>query len=359
MRKAAILSYFLFLLLSATAQQHDISGYIVTLKGDTDRVSFRDVTEEKFRSGVQVFRNGAYQALGLEDITGFGVPDKFHFRIVSFVNPLKEMRTETHFAKLLFDGTQKLLSFMENDNLFFVYQNKDTSCLIFNDQKQNMGELIAPANYKNQLYFFGRNCESVSREVERLSYGENALTMFVSAVEKCQGTFAARQVMYRKEKAVSEWNVFAGGMALAQKTDLLLQITQRKSFSAKSRNTSFNYGVVVSHNTMFVNNISFFNGEERYKQTTFIVMVPVYIQYNMTSGAVQPFIYGGLGLAYKRQTEIINQLRGYIAEKGRFGAGFMLGFGLECRLSKNLWAKADYRYDILFHLPVVGLMYKF
>lgn len=359
MRLTVVLLFLLFLLPGAHAQQDDLSGYLITLQGDTDRVVIKNDVEGKYKARVMVRRNGSYQELDPDAITGFGVPDKFHYRRVSYTNPLRDMQTSRHFAKVLFDGTQKLYSFLENDNLYFVYQNRDTTCLIYNDQKQNAGELVASGNYRNQLYFFGRNCAADANDAERLGYGERVLTAYAAALEQCLGSYHSRQVLYRKEKASSQWNIYAAGMAWSGRSDLLFQLTQRKTFPGKSRNTSLNFGLLVSQSSSQEAYKTLLAGTVGYQQNSLIALVPVYIQYNLTDGRVQPFVYGGLGVAYLRQTEVEDQYYGETREKGNFGVGLMLGAGLECRLNPHWWIKADCRYDLLFHLPVVGVMYKF
>lgn len=356
-----LLLFLLFIVASPGlyAQQKNIQGYLVMLKGDTVAVEIKDEVEEKYRERVLVFANNTYKEYGKEEISAFGVRDQFHYRKVNYVNPLDEMKAEAHFAKVLFDGSQKLLGFQRGDRPYFIYQDKDTTCFLYDDQRLNSGEVTVPGNFRNQLFFFGRNCEKVTQRLERVNLTEGSLVAYMTSLATCNGNLPASTVYYKKPTSQKEWIVFAGGMAFNNQSELMFQINQRRTFASKNKKTSLNYGLLITQ-TAFDKSYELWQGNiKTYRQKSLIVQVPVFVQYNLTTGAIQPFFYAGGSVTYFQQYEVTNLLTAAVEKRGSFGGALLIGAGVEGRVTPRLWVKADYHYDLFFHLPVLGLMYKF
>lgn len=356
-----LLFFLLFTLLCqySFAQEKNIQGYVVMLKGDTVTVDIKDEVEEKYRDRVLVFANNTYKEYGKEEITAFGVKDQFHYRKVNYVNPLEEMKTEAHFAKVLFDGSQKLLGFQRGDRPYFIYQDKDTTCFLYDDQRLNSGEVTVSGNFRNQLFFFGRNCEKATQKLERVNLTEGSLVAYMTSLATCNGNLPASTVYYKKPTSKKEWIVFAGGMAFNNQSELMFQVNQRRIFASKSKKTSLNYGILVTHSAFDIS-YSIVPGLIRtYRQNSLLVQVPAFVQYNVTTGAIQPYFYAGGSVVYIQQNEVTNYLTGSVEKRGSVGGTLLIGAGIEARIAPRFWVKADYHYDLFFHLPVLGLMYKF
>lgn len=356
-----LLLFVLFVVLSPAlyAQQKNIQGYLVMLKGDTVAAEIKDEVEEKYRERVLVFANNTYKEYGKEEIAAFGVRGQFHYRKVNYVNPLEEGKSESHFAKVLFDGSQKLMGFQRGDRPYFIYQDKDTTCFLYDDQRLNTGEVTVPGNFRNQLFFFGRNCEKATQKLERVNLTEGSLVAYMTSLATCNGSLPASTVYYKKPTSKKEWIVFAGGMAFNNQSDLMLQINQRRTFASKSKKTSLNYGLLVTHSA-FNKSYELVPGLIRtYRQNSLIVQAPAFVQYNFTTGAIQPYFYAGGSVAYIQQYEVTNYLTGSVEKRGSVGGTLLIGTGIEARVTPRFWVKADYHYDLFFHLPVLGLMYKF
>ena len=338
----------------AFSQDNFRSGFIVKISNDTIRGMVRNDIEEKLSKAV-IFRsaNGTLETYLPQDIAAFGFDGGSVFRVVKYVDPSDEYLPKEQFAKLLFDGTNDLYSFIRKDIYFFVSRVKsDTTLLLFDDIQNSLGQLIEKGNYQNQLFFIGRECEKMRSQAQKVHYNEPALLQYFIALDKCMGNDNASAVHYVKPETVTQVYVFAGGLPVGNNYQVMVQGVLKIILPSQSRRTSLNTGLVYLRKKGIGEYYNFWGTKTEYDHVVDIVDLPLLIQYDLLEKKIRPFVYGGPGLAYKRETEFDGAVA---STKGGFGLTIIGGAGIEGYVSKKVFLKIDCRYDLLFHYPVIGI----
>jgi hypothetical protein len=87
-----------------------------------------------------------------------------------------------------------------------------------------------------------------------------------------------------------------------------------------------------------------------------IKSLPLTVQYNLTHGVVQPFVFAGVLLCTVNivtdNPELINN---YDPFYHRIAVAWLGGAGVEVRLMRVLWVQAQWRYEYMAQYPTVGL----
>jgi hypothetical protein len=339
------------------SQEDFKQGYIVKNNGDTIQGYLKNDLEEKLSKEV-IFKsvNGTEEIFTPGNIQSFGFNNASVFRVVNYTDPLDNNSKKTHFAKILFEGTNNLFSFIKREIYFFVVKVKeDTSFLLYNDVTTASGQVLDKGNYRSQLFYFGRQCENVRSRAEQTQFNEKALLSYFIALEKCLG--GATTIYYTKPESEMQFYLFAGGMLLGEKYEITAQGIIRFILPSQSRKTSLNTGFVYLRNLSNDSYQDFFGSIVTYNRLTEIFEVPLTIQYNFLEKTLQPYVYGGIGIAYKRETPVPGS-SGSKGLQGSFGLTLIGGVGMEVRFSQKVYAKLDWRYDLLAHYPVIGIVYK-
>lgn len=331
-------------------------GYIVKNSSDTVRGLLKDDTEEKLTIEV-IFKssNGTPESYSPQNILSFGFDHGNLFRLVEYIDPSDNYLRKEHFAKLIFDGINDLYSFIRKDVLFFVGQtDDDTTLLLFNDITTAAGQTIDRGNYQNQLFFIGRTCERMRSKAQNTRYSETALLDYFVLLDKCLSNGTAATVYYVKLETETQLYVFAGGIPLGNKYEIMVQAMAKFTLPSQSRRTSLNTGLVYLRNFNTESYSDYFGSVKEYDQVTEIIEVPLLIQYEFLEKKIRPYVYGGLGLAYKRETPFPGTTT-TTGLQGDFGFSLIGGAGIEGYVSKKVFLKIDWRYDLLVHYPVIGI----
>lgn len=349
---------YLILFISFLSYGQDVfkSGYIVKNNNDTIRGLLRNDVDEKL-SGQVVFKsaNGNTEIFTPINIVSFGFVEGNVFRIVKYIDPTEAYSVKQHFAKILFEGTNDLFSFIKKDmNYFVVHIKEDTTLLLFDDITTASGAVIDEGNYKNQLFFIGHECEKMKSQAENTPYREEALVKYMVSLEKCIGNESGSNVYYVKPETQTQIYFFAGGFPLGKQYEITAQGTVRFVLPSRGRKTSLNTGAVYLRNKSIDTYAGYFGSSSKYDHLVDIFEVPLTIQYNMIDKRIQPYLYGGFGLAYKRETSF----PGSKDLKGDFGLTLIGGIGIEGRVAKNFFVKVDWRYDLLLHYPAVAIGFR-
>src|SRR5205085_10392091 len=121
---------------------------------------------------------------------------------------------------------------------------------------------------------------------------------------------------------------------------------------------SVNFGVNVMTNKRTQTVVSNFNSQLKTTETEYrnIFSVPFTVQYNLLPGRVKPYIEVGLSLVRSD----VRYRQDYLSYKGhasKFGLGVVGAIGVEAYVTKRFMIKADWRYELYMHYPVIGVGY--
>ena len=94
----------------------------------------------------------------------------------------------------------------------------------------------------------------------------------------------------------------------------------------------------------------------KYHEVTEIFEIPLLLRYKILEKAIQPYIYAGPGIALKKGKGFADQVAKAIDQT--WGVTIVGGAGIDGRITKNLFVKIEWRYDLLAHLPYIGIAYK-
>jgi opacity protein-like surface antigen len=152
-------------------------------------------------------------------------------------------------------------------------------------------------------------------------------------------------VFYVKPKSTLNFYVYAAAMPLGDRSEYAARASARFSLSSISKNTSLNVNFVyMSHNT---------TSSEKTNHRQNILSSGASMQYNFLTGRVTPYVEGGIGLAYQTDNDPLFDA----AQK--FGISLVIAAGMEGYVTKNLVIKADWRYELFTHYPVIGVAWFF
>jgi hypothetical protein len=355
-----LISYFLF------GQQSYKKGYIINNSGDTIKGYIKEDLEEKLTQSIN-FKDqaGMIKMLSVGDIKEFELEGEGNFRLVNYVDPLDSLKRKIHFAKFMLEGTYRLFSFQRKDNLYFVVENKDTSYLLYDNIMTALGGLIDRGNYQSLLFFFSRECSKVSSTAANVNFSEEAILSFFVSLEKCNGNTKNTVVHYTKSKAQKNIILSAGGMQWDKRSDISVQALGQFVIPSVSTQASLLTGLAYLRST-HESTQTYTLSEIRIEYQTQIYEIPVLFRYDIFQKRIQPYIYGGAGIAIKNeertfiQTSLVSSAVEYTrtTQDSKFGGTVIVGAGMCVRITKNFFLNLDWRYDLVSHLPVAGLAYK-
>ena len=358
-----ILLSIVLISLRAFCQDDFKKGYIVKGKSDTVRGYIKEDLEETFVQSI-TFKDasGAKKTFSITDLQAFGFDQGAVYRLVSYVQPPDSVKKQSHFAKLLMTGPFDLFSFRKKDNLYFVVYTTDSSYLLYDDQTTQLGEVSEQGNYRNFLAFFARECPSISATADKVNFSEQALISYFTSLEKCNGTFSGSQINYSKPKTERYILLTAGAFALDKKSEIFVQALIQFFWPSFSKKTSLNTGLAYSRNTRETST-PYSMGEIKDEWATELYELPLIIRYDILSRRVRPYIYGGAAIGTKREKQTVSKISSFETEifttnHTSFGVAPLLGGGIDVSVWKSLLINVDWHYDVISHLPVVGIGFR-
>jgi len=191
-------------------------------------------------------------------------------------------------------------------------------------------------------------------QAQNTRYSETALIDYFVSLDKCLSNGTEAKVYYVKPETETQIYFFAGGLPLGDKYEIMIQAMAKFILPSQSRKTSLNTGIVYLRNFNTESYSDYFGIIKEYDHVTEIIEVPVIIQYDFLEKKIRPYIYGGIGLAYKRETPFPGTTTA-TGLQGNFGFALIGGGGIEGYVSKKVFLKIDWRYDLLAHYPVIGI----
>jgi hypothetical protein len=352
----------MFLSVDNFAQQNFTGGYVILANGDTLRGYLQEEVEGSLVTGVTFSNNEngtSSKKYVVTDAKAFHYDQGSSFEAVSY-NDLNNTPTTT-FAKLLLTGYYRLYSLRIKDVIFFVVKNNDSTQLLYDDIRRTDGTIETTGNYVNVLSFLSRTCDKLKNEVTRLRYAEPEMLSFVSRLNQCISPDETNTSFYLKPHSTATVYLYAGGLPLGDEYELIGRVGAKITTPSISKNLSL--GIAFTYSThkqidSYEQNGSSYITTFEYNHILKLQTLSGSFQYDFATGRLRPYFQAGIGLTFSQEQDPINH-GGVEKFENDFGASFLAAIGVEGYVTKHLAIKADWRYEVLFHYPTIGVAYFF
>jgi opacity protein-like surface antigen len=361
-----LLSSLTFLAVSCFvhAQKTTHPGYIVRSTGDTVRGYLQEVliTDEVSRVGFKP--NAADNEFTLytpDQVTAFQYDSGHVYRALTFTNTLRSPAVpQTSFARLLVSGECELYSLHDN-TLYFLVRKNATVHFLYDDDIH--AEPFIPGNFRNKLNFFAVGCDSAREGIERLAYNEESLIRYFRNLDACLNPNQTTTVYYQKAKAHWGFFAYAGGFVYSgHRNQFTGEARLQLTFPQLTRGLSFNLGfryVNTDRRIMDPITANYLHpsyGIVNYKQTS----IPLTLQYNLTHGIVQPYIFVGASALQTKMASTEIYLP-FIEDEvyKTWNVALLAGVGVEVPLTGFLQARVEWRYEQFIQFPTLGVSVRF
>ena len=349
---------FMFLSIDNFAQQKFTGGYLIVANGDTLHGYLQEDVEGSLVTGVTFSNNEngtSSKKYVVTDAKAFHYDQGSSFEAVSY-NDLNNTRTTT-FAKLLLTGYYRLYSLRMKDVIFFVVKNNDSTQLIFDDIRRTDGSIETTGNYVNVLSFLSRTCDKLKSEVTRLHYAEPEMLSFVSRLNQCISPNETNTSFYIKPHSTATVYLYAGGLPLGDKYELIGRVGTKITTPSISKNLSLDVAFTYSTHKE-IETYEYSSTTYKYDHILKLQTLSGSFQYDIATGRLRPYFQAGVGLTFSQEQDPINH-GGIEKFENDFGPSFLGAIGVEGYVTKHLAIKADWRYELFFHYPTIGLAYFF
>jgi len=348
----------MFLSVDNFAQQKFTGGYVILANGDTLHGYLQEEVEGSLVTGVMFSNNEngtSSKKYVVTDAKAFHYDQGSSFEAVSY-NDLNNTPTTT-FAKLLLTGYYRLYSLRIKDVIFFVVKNNDSTQLLYDDIRRTDGTIETTGNYVNVLSFLSRTCDKLKNEVTRLRYAEPEMLSFVSRLNQCISPNETNTSLYVKPHSTATVYLYAGGLPLGDKYELIGRVGAKITTPSISKNLSLNIAFTYSTHKE-IDTYQYSSTTYKYDHITKLQTLSGSFLYDFTTGRIRPYFEGGLGLTFSQEQDPLNH-GGQTGYENDFGATLLAAIGIEVYVTKKLAVKADWRYEVFFHNPTIGVAYFF
>jgi opacity protein-like surface antigen len=355
MRNTPILCFLIFISVTLSAQENGTPGYIVRSTGDTIRGYLKPQPVDSRIDGIPFSTGAGYTIYSPAEVSAYQYEGGNAYRAMTFTNQLGQQ--ESRFARLLVSGQCELYSFFETGVLYFLIRKDTIVHLLYDDDLH--AEPYVKGNFRNELNFFAVGCEPARHNLESLSYSEENLMRYFLKLDACLDPRAGATTYFHKAKARFGFFAYAGGFAYSDSRsqftgEARLQLTYPQFKPAISFNLGVRYITMVKQ----VQDLRF-AAKYLHKTTYNITSFPLTVQYNLTHGIVQPYLFTGLSLLQLHASaDIPLTYMGYYYNDS-WGPAFLVGAGVEIRLTDFLRARLEWRYESEVQYPTLGLALKF
>lgn len=346
------------LLLSARSQVRDLPGYIVRNSGDTVHGFLREQgTDESARSIS--FKASAtdndYQVYTPAEVKSYQYTDGNLFRAITYPDSRTEERAiRTCYGKLLVSGEYDLYSFTESEILYFLVRKDTSYYLMYDDDLHSIPWVTG--NFRNELNFFAVSCDAAKEEVDRTGYNTASVMEFFQKLDACLNPGKAVTSYYHKAKVDAGLFAYAGGIPLGNgKSQVTAEIRLRLVAPQVNPNMSFNVGLRYAELKRKETDPYYLVAKIYHNVDYQTTSVPVTVQYNLTRGVVQPFVFAGASLCTLNIATDDPALISNPVYYHRWAVSPLVGGGVEVRLVHVLWVRAEWRYECMVQYPTVGL----
>jgi hypothetical protein len=359
MKNTFVLAFGLSLLFfTSHAQNSSQPGYIVRVSGDTLHGFLKEQGPDELARQI-FFKTTAgekeYQVFTPAEVKAFQYDGGDLFRAFGYSdNRGTEPIYRTSYARLLVTGEFDLYSFTEKEVLLFLVRKDTTVYLLFDEDIQQSPPV--PGNFRNELNFFSASCDAARSDVERTTYNSGSMIAFFQKVDACLNPNKTVTTYYRKDAGKVGMFAYAGGIPLGNKSQFTAEAGLRLIWPRVSPNVSLNVGLRYANVVKRITNPTYLFGGITYPETFQIKSLPVTVQFNISRGIIQPFIYAGLSFVSVDVASPVPEV--YRDNNHSAGIAVVAGAGIEVRLLHFLWARAEWRDEFIVQWPTVGLALK-
>jgi len=344
------------------AQSDFKPGFIVKTSGDTIRGHIEQIEAKRLNDRISFAANPspATSTFTTADIKSFGYDGENSFQKIIYINPFDSTKYE-RFAKTLSLGYYSLYTFWIKDEKYFIIKTPDNNYrLLADDERNSNGFLTQKGNFKNELLFISQSCEELREELERINYTEVNLIAYVTKLNKCVAPESNNSIVYKKEKSKLNIYAYAGGIALSKGNEYTGSIMGKLSVPAVDKNVSLNFGINYSiQHKSSIEDFGTYPYHAKQNLERSIISVPLTVQYYFTNGFIKPYVDAGLSFDHLTINGALKDARGHTSGERKFGLGFIAAIGIDGNITKNLFIRAEYRYELFLHHPTIGIAYTF
>lgn len=341
-------------------QQNYKPGYILNNNNDTLHVELQEeilsdlMLKVKYKNTVH---SSEISTANPGEIKGFGYTNGSLYKSVRFLdNPIDSTSIKSYFVEQLLSGVYDLFLYQKADQQVYIILNEGHQYLLTNTTYTGRGEVKEQGQYQNQLLFLAVQCEALKKDIDLIKFDEQSIMQFVTQLNKCTNPNKAVINYYHKAKSKFEIMAFAGAFPVISSLQATAEIMVRLSYPKLARNVYINVGLHYSQTPSVGTGYSYGNFVYQYKTKDVIFSLPVLVQYNITSGRVQPYI--GAGFSIMKWDQTYTYYRGTI-NNNQISVEVIAEVGIEATLMKNLLIKAAWRYEKLVQYPAIGIAVKF
>ena len=338
------------------------SGYIVRSSGDTVHGYLKEVligdlvTQVGFKAHPT---DNDFTLYSPDQVKAFQFNDGNAYRARTFTKP-DQTAQQTTYMRLLVGGECDLYSFRDNSILFFLMVRDTTAHLLYDDDLHTIPGV--KGNFRNELNFFAVGCESARRGIERLNYSEQELMHYVRELDGCLAPEKSTNTYFHQTKAHWGFFAYAGGIALGDnRSQLTGEARIKLTYPQLKANVSFNLGLRYAHIVRKMQDENYLVATIYHKVTYGMLSIPFTVQYNLTHGIVQPYIFAGIAMMHNTITSD-DPYQPYILGDtyyNNWNVSGSVGGGVEVSLTHFLAARAEWRYEDFAQYPTIGLALRF
>jgi hypothetical protein len=359
-----LLTSFAFtgLALLVHAQQTGHPGYIVRSAGDT----LHGFLQEQLIGGLighvgfkARAADGDFTSYTPAQVSAYQYDDGNAYRAVTFTDPRQENALpQTSFVRLLVNGECELYSLYDNSVLYFLIRKDTTTHLLYDDDLHTIPYL--KGNFRNELNFFAVGCETARRRIENINFSEQDLQRYVETLDACLAPDKNTVSYYHRAKAHFGFFAYGGGFVFSDsRSQLTGEARLRLTYPQLKANVSFNLGIRYANVVKQLVDQEYVVATIHHKATYHLVSIPFTVQYNLTRGVIQPFLFSGVSMLRTKVSSPDGYLPPHSDFYDKWGAVWLGGAGVEAIITENIQARIEWRYEELVQYPTLGLAIRF
>jgi len=366
MKHLTLLSVIIFISFFSFAQKINSPGYIIRSNGDSahgflqEEVKSEIVKQIKFAEQA----NATGSAFTPADVKSFGYDQGNIYKSISFKRSLNNVVDEkNYFAKQLVHGEFDLFTYVEDEAMYFVVFGNDTSYFLNNTIFNSLGATLVEGNFNQSVIRLAANCDHMG-STSWVVYTENSVSKFITELDKCVAPEKATSSYYHKNKTKIQPFAFVGGLPLGKESQVTIEGGIKISSPQISKKAYLGIGIHYSNTMTTEESLSPGNIKYQTDKKDVLISIPVTLQFNFTSGIIQPFAIFGISAVEHTKTIYANAYTNRI-EDTQFGVGGVIGIGVEGHITKSIFVNAEWRFEELlqntgiYQYPAIGIACRF
>jgi hypothetical protein len=221
--KILLLIILMFICRSAYCQENYLSGYVISLNGDTLNgfIDYRNLEKTPNKISFKANLNNNKSEYTPLDIKGFSVVDEIYESAIIKTELTNGLETnaalnigmDTTFLQTMIAGT-KSLYYYKNDfgnELFYIKTDKTYELLVFKKYLSNQegtNTIVQNKKYIGQLFLYLRECSDIESKLKETKYTKQSLEELFQHYYRC--TQSSIKFQKKTEKISSQLGLLAG-----------------------------------------------------------------------------------------------------------------------------------------------------